>query len=68
MTLRATSSAIGKPVSKLQDSSARISGLIRNGDLIFPLDDTVLEMGDELFILGAPEAVEKVVSEIDQES
>lgn len=68
MTLRATSNAIGKPVSKLQDKSARISGLIRNGDLIFPLDDTVLEMGDELFILGVPEAVEKVVSKMDQES
>jgi trk system potassium uptake protein TrkA len=67
-TLRATSNAIGKPVSKLQNKSAKISGIVRDGSLMFPYEDTVLEMGDELFIIGMQEAVEKVVSEIGQES
>lgn len=67
-TLRATSNAIGKSVSKLQNKSVKISGIIRDGNLMFPFEDTVLEMGDELFIIGMQEAVEKLVSEISQES
>jgi Trk K+ transport system NAD-binding subunit len=35
---------------------------------MFPSEETILEMGDELFIIGIQEAVEKVVSEIGQES
>lgn len=66
-TLRATSNAIGKPISKLQNKSARISGLMRDGYLVFPFEDTVLEMGDELFIIGMQDDVEEVVSEISRE-
>ena len=68
VTLRATSNTIGKEVGKLQNKSARISGMMRNGALMFPLDDTVLQMGDELFIMGLEDEVEKLVSEIGRES
>lgn len=67
VALRATSSALGKTVSKLENKSARISGMIRDGKFFFPFEDTVLEMGDELFIVGMREGVEKAVSEIGQE-
>ena len=67
-TVRATSNAIGRSVSKLQNKSVKISGIIRDGNLMFPSEETILEMGDELFIIGIQEAVEKVVSEIGQES
>ncbi|MDA4123987.1 MAG: TrkA family potassium uptake protein [Thaumarchaeota archaeon] len=67
-TLRATSSAIGKPISKFQNKSARISGLIRDGNLMFPFEDTTLEMGDELFIIGMQDDVEEVVRVLSEES
>lgn len=62
VTVRATSEALGKCVSKLESKFARISGIIRDGNLFFPSQDTSLEMGDEIFVIGNEEAVEKIVS------
>jgi trk system potassium uptake protein len=67
VTVRATSEALGKQVSRLESKSARISGIVRDGNLIFPSEDTSLEMGDEVFIIGKEDEVEKLVDLIKQE-
>jgi len=63
-TIRATSSALGKDVEKIRKKDCRIVALLRDGQLLFPEaneGETPLEMGDELFIIGIPEPVEKLV-------
>ncbi len=65
--VRATSEALGKQVTKLESKSARISGIVRDGNLFFPSEDTSLEMGDEVFIIGKEDEVEKLVNLVKQE-
>lgn len=68
LSVRATSNALGKLVPKLEDKHAKIAGIIRNGNLIFPSKETVFEMGDELFLIGNQEAVEKIADAIEEGS
>ncbi len=68
VAIRARSKALGKQVSKLENKFARVSGIVRNGSFFFPTDDATLEMGDELFVVGREEDVQKVVDEISEES
>jgi trk system potassium uptake protein TrkA len=67
VVVRATSEALGKQVSRLDSKSARISGICRDGNVIFPSEDTSLEMGDEVFVIGRDDEVEKLVDLIRQE-
>lgn len=66
--VRATSRALGKAASKLESKSARVSGIIRGETFMFPDPETTIEMGDEVFIMGREEAVEKTIREISEES
>jgi trk system potassium uptake protein TrkA len=68
VTVRATSSAIGKAVSKIDDKFARISGIVRNGSFFFPNEETTLEMGDEVFLIGRQNEVEKMIDRINEEA
>ncbi len=68
VTVRARSNALGKPVTKIENKLAKISGIIRDRVLFFPDQDTTLEMGDELLIIGRQPDVEKVVNSVNEES
>ena len=68
ITVRARSNALGKPVTKIENKLAKISGIIRDRVLFFPDHDTTLEMGDELLIIGRQPDVEKVVNSVNEES
>ena len=68
VTVRARSNALGKPVTKIENKLAKISGIIRDRVLFFPDQDTTLEMGDELLIIGRQPDVEKVVNLVNEES
>jgi trk system potassium uptake protein len=65
--VRATSESLGKQVSRLESKFARVSGIVRDGNLMFPSEETSLEMGDEVFVIGKEEEVEKLVDLIRQE-
>jgi Trk K+ transport system NAD-binding subunit len=67
VSVRATSEALGKNPSQLQNKNAKISGIIRNGNFFFPDNDTQLEMGDELFVLGKEDSVNKIVDAVVEE-
>jgi trk system potassium uptake protein len=67
VTVRATSAVLGKAVHKIEDKFAKVSGMIRNRSFLFPNDDTTLEMGDELFVIGKRNDVEKLVDLITEE-
>lgn len=68
ITVRARSNALGKPVTKIENKLAKISGIIRDRVFFFPDHDTTLEMGDELLIIGRQPDVEKVVNSVNEES
>jgi trk system potassium uptake protein TrkA len=68
VTVRATSKAIGKSPTKLGDKLARISGIVRNRNFFFPDEETTLEMGDEVFMIGKQTNVEKLVDWINEET
>jgi trk system potassium uptake protein len=61
------SGALGKLVSKIEDKFAKVSGIARNHTLFFPTEETTIEMGDELFIIGRKKDLDKVVDIINQE-
>jgi trk system potassium uptake protein TrkA len=58
--VRATSSALGKSVSSLSNRTAKIVAIGRGGRTVFPGEDTALEMGDEVFIVGDERGVEQL--------
>jgi trk system potassium uptake protein len=66
--VRATSRMLGKRVSKIEKAKARVSGIVRGGRLIFPDDETSLEMGDEIFVMGNENDVDKVANQVLQET
>jgi trk system potassium uptake protein TrkA len=68
VTVRATSRALGKKISKIQNRFAKISGIVRDRNFFFPTDDTTLEMGDELFLMGKQDDVEKITDLIREET
>lgn len=66
LRVKATSGALGKEISKLQDGrNARIAMIARGDEIVLPPEDFQLQMGDELFITGRDEAIEKLVEEIE---
>jgi Trk K+ transport system NAD-binding subunit len=63
--VRATSEALGKSVSALATRSARIVAIGRAGRTVFPSEDTTLEMGDEVFIVGDESGVNELASRVE---
>jgi trk system potassium uptake protein TrkA len=68
ITVRATSRMLGKRVSKVERAKAKVAAILRGGSLMFPDDETVLEMGDEVFVIGNENDIDKVASLIQQET
>jgi trk system potassium uptake protein len=64
-TVRATSSMLGKRISALGNRLAKVVGIVRAGTLLFPRDEMVLQMGDEVIVIGAEAGVSKVCAQIE---
>lgn len=65
VTVRATSSMLGKKVSKLGNRLAKVAGVMRSGTLLFPKDDMELLLGDEVIVIGQEVGVGKVAAQIE---
>ncbi|HZW55057.1 MAG TPA: TrkA family potassium uptake protein [Nitrososphaerales archaeon] len=66
LRVKATSKGLGKEISKIQNrGDARIAMIARGEETVLPSDDFQLQMGDELFITGKDEAIEKLIEEIE---
>ena len=65
VTVRATSSMLGKKVSRLGNRLARVAGIIRAGALQFPREDMELQLGDEVIVIGEEVGVGKVTSQVE---
>jgi trk system potassium uptake protein len=65
VTVRATSSMLGKKVSRLGNRLARVAGVLRAGTFLFPKDDMELQLGDEVIVIGEEVGVGKVTSQVE---
>ena len=65
VSIKATSGMLGKRVSALGNRLARVAGVVREGKLLFPMDDMELQMGDEVIVIGQEEGVGKVCAQIE---
>ena len=65
VSIKATSGMLGKKVSALGNKLARVVGVMRGGKLLFPKDETELEMGDEVIVIGDEAGVGKVCAQIE---
>jgi len=65
VTVRATSSMLGKRISSLENKLARIVGIVRAGTFLFPGDEMMLQMGDQVIVIGAEAGVTKVCAQIE---
>jgi trk system potassium uptake protein len=65
VTVRATSSMLGKKVSDLGNRLARVVGVVRAGALLFPNEDIELQLGDEVIVIGEETGVGKVLGQIE---
>lgn len=68
VAVRATSKALGQELSKIEEKSAKVCGLVRRNTFRLPGEDTAIEMGDELYVIGDVEGVEKVIDRVRQEA
>ena len=60
---------VGKPINKMReylppDMDARIAAIFRRDQPVFPEGDTVIEAGDEVFLLAAAEHIRPVLSQL----
>lgn len=67
VSVSAGSRVLGKPVSSIEEKFVKVPGIFRGQALFFPTNDTTLEMGDELFIIGRQEHVDRVVNMVNEE-
>jgi len=67
VSVRARSKALGKHMSKIENKSVKVSGILRDRKLVFPSEDTTFEMGDEVFLIGEQAHVDKVIDLINEE-
>gem|GEM_PF-1408158 len=65
VSVRATSELLGEKVTKISNKSAKIVAIGRGGNTVFPDDDTVLQMGDEVFLIGNEREVDKLASKVE---
>ena len=63
--VRATSSMLGRDTSTLGNALAKVAGVVKGGTLLFPKANVVLQLGDEVIVIGKDSAVDKVCSEIE---
>jgi len=66
VTVRATSGMLGKDVSVLGNGQAQVAGVVKRGTLLFLKPRMVLQLGDEVIVLGNGAAVDKVCSRIEE--
>ena len=64
VTVRATSSMLGKRISALENKLAKVVGIVRAGTFFFPRDE-MLQMGDQVIVIGAEAGVTKVCAQIE---
>ena len=60
---------IGKPIHQMRDflpleMDARIVAIFRNNQAVFPAGDTIIETGDEVFLLAAAEHIRQVLRQL----
>jgi trk system potassium uptake protein TrkA len=65
VTIRATSSMLGKGVSAIGNGGARVAGVVRGGTLVFPDDKAILQLGDEVIVIGRGPDVGRVCSRME---
>lgn len=65
VSIKATSGMLGKKVSALGNELAKVIGVMRGGKLLFPKDETELQMGDEVIVIGEEAGVTKVCAQIE---
>jgi len=65
VTVRATSGMLGKDISALRNGQAQVAGVLRGRTLLFPESRTVLQLGDEVIVIGEESGVDKVCSKIE---
>jgi trk/ktr system potassium uptake protein len=63
--VRATSSMLGRDISTLGNALAKVAGVVKGGTLLFPKANVVLQLGDEVIVIGKDSAVDKVCSKIE---
>jgi trk system potassium uptake protein len=66
VSIKATSGMLGKKISALGNKLARVVGVMRGGKLLFPKDETELQMGDEVIVIGEEGGVGKVCAQIEE--
>jgi len=66
VTVRATSRMLGKDVSGLGNGLAQVAGVVKGGTLLFPKSSIVLQLGDEVIVIGKEPAVDKICSQIEE--
>jgi trk system potassium uptake protein len=66
VSIKATSGMLGKKISGLGNKLARVVGVMRGGNLLFPKDETELQMGDEVIVIGEEGGVGKVCAQIEE--
>jgi trk system potassium uptake protein len=60
---------VGKPIKQMRDflppeMDARIAAIFRRDQAVFPSGDTVIESGDEVFLLAAAENIRAVLNQL----
>jgi len=65
VSIKATSGMLGKKVSDLGNKRARVAAMMRGGKLLFPMDETELQMGDEVIVIGEEAGVSSVCAQIE---
>jgi len=66
VTVRATSAMLGKDASNLGNALAQVAGVVKGGNLLFPKAKMVLQLGDEVIVIGKESAVDRVCSQIEE--
>jgi trk system potassium uptake protein TrkA len=65
VTIRATSNMLGKEVSAVGNGGARVAGIVRGGSLVFPDGKVVLQLGDEVIVIGKEPDVGKACTRLE---
>ena len=66
LNVKATSRMLGRAISEITERNARIAVLLRGDQTIFPSEDELLQMGDELFLIGREESVNKLIDRVEE--
>ncbi len=67
LSLKATSRLLGKEPAEVEERGTKISAILRGDRLVLPSEDSHLQMGDELFIIGKKNSLAKLIGELEAE-